>query len=815
MVQRVSTAAKPNTAHRDSAAAKVTRRPRACGGDDCPVRRARSGALWLALCVLGFGAAGPEAMTSLAGAGWPPPRPDQSRSTIARHLAKPVLASRTLSDMESTNGWSFFGPGTVTLSAEHAHEGKHALRLRSPTRTEKPGPVAGRPFAETGLRLDVPAEDWSGFNRLSVRVRPHLPGFNVVSLLIKLRSEGTEGQSYTDGGLHFVLLRNHEWNRVVWEIAHLDRRQVRGVELIYRLQGNEPGAADEVQYDFDQLELERVDPDHFLGWTVAPGRFSCNQLGYAPGAVKRAFASGLDTDAFSLVDSVSGQAVWRGAVVPGRGPEPGVQVLDFTAWRQPGEYRLQAGDRVSEPFRIGSGLWRHSVEAVLDFFHAERCGWAVPGIHEICHRDWLGVNGDLRMLIHGGWHDAGDLSQGLVNTAEATYAMFRLAERLRARSAGDPSLLPLASRLIDEGRWGLDWILKTRFPEGRRITWATMDFWTDGILGTVDDVTAQASDAPFDTLQAAAACAVAGRLLQAEDPLLAARCLRTAEQDWRQALGKLGETRLELASAAGHAALELFRGTKRPEFAEKAIEFAGAVIECQETRTQPWSVPLAGFFYTSPKRDRLLHYNHRSHEQAPVVLLAGLRETFPGDSRRAEWDAAIRRYADYLKAAAAVTAPYGMLPAGVYRADESRRPEERAQVLEGVPLDDRHFLRRFPVWGDFRGNLGVQLSQALALAAAARLLEDVEARTLVEAQLDWALGRNPFAQSLMYGVGHEYAPQYTAMSGDMVGSLPVGIQSRRAGDEPYWPPSNCYNYAEVWVHPAIRWLGIMAELEPD
>ena len=54
--------------------------------------------------------------------------------------------------------------------------------------------------------------------------------------------------------------------------------------------------------------------------------------------------------------------------------------------------------------------------------------------------------------MNGGWHDAGDLSQGLVNTGEATYAMFALAGG--ASAAGrDPEWLPL---LEDEARWGLE-----------------------------------------------------------------------------------------------------------------------------------------------------------------------------------------------------------------------------------------------------------------------------------------------------------------------------------------------------------------------
>jgi hypothetical protein len=116
------------------------------------------------------------------------------------------------------------------------------------------------------------------------------------------------------------------------------------------------------------------------------------------------------------------------------------------------------------------------------------------------------------------------------------------------------------------------------------------------------------------------------------------------------------------------------------------------------------------------------------------------------------------------------------------------------------------------VWGDFRGNLGVQLSLAKALSVAGRHRADPACLALAQEQLDWTLGRNPFAQSLMYGVGHNYAPQYTAVSGDITGSLPVGIQSRLDEDEPYWPASNCYNYAELWVHPSSRLLGILADL---
>jgi hypothetical protein len=52
-----------------------------------------------------------------------------------------------------------------------------------------------------------------------------------------------------------------------------------------------------------------------------------------------------------------------------------------------------------------------------------------------------------------------------------------------------------------------------------------------------------------------------------------------------------------------------------------------------------------------------------------------------------------------------------------------------------------------------------------------------------------------------------------AKSGDIVGGLPVGIQTSRNLDAPFWPSDNCYNFKEIWVHPSSRWLAILADME--
>jgi hypothetical protein len=78
--------------------------------------------------------------------------------------------------------------------------------------------------------------------------------------------------------------------------------------------------------------------------------------------------------------------------------------------------------------------------------------------------------------------------------------------------------------------------------------------------------------------------------------------------------------------------------------------------------------------------------------------------------------------------------------------------------------------------------------------------------------LEWIVGRNPFAQSIMYGEGYDYQPQYATLVGDMTGEIPVGIKTRYNTDTPYWSTMNCYNHKEVWVHPAARLLAVMEDL---
>ena len=90
-------------------------------------------------------------------------------------------------------------------------------------------------------------------------------------------------------------------------------------------------------------------------------------------------------------------------------------------------------------------------------------------------------------------------------------------------------------------------------------------------------------------------------------------------------------------------------------------------------------------------------------------------------------------------------------------------------------------------------------------------MKDKELKDIAEQQLFWVVGRNPFGQSMIYGEGSNYPQLYTALPGETVGEIPVGMQSYFNEDAPYWPQFNTATYKEVWGSSAARWLMLVSE----
>ena len=753
-----------------------------------------------------------------------------------RWLEKPVLASRTLDDMTDSSRWQFTGTGRISFPSQPRLGAMRALRVDMQMFTTTPAPTSNR-LSSVNLRRTFAGEDWRQYNRISVWMRAEVAGFPMLPLQIVMHNDGVEKvpDRYNREGTHYVTLAKSGWQQIVWEIEPLARDRVTMLEIGYWVNKMLAAPDDRVAFEIGPIELQRVEPDNHTGWNVAPDRIAFSNTGYQTGSSKTALASNLAAKEFELVrvdDNALGVVALRKPVATGESRLGAFQTLDFSEVNTPGTYVLRAGSTTTESFRIDPNVWEGTIWKALNFFYGERCGFAVPGSHPVDHLDWFATHGDQRIPMAGGWHDAGDLSQGVINTGEATYAMFELAEKLRA-NRGNPELV---KRLIEEAKWGLDWVLRVRFPGGYRMGFASHNLWTNNIPGDADDRTREAKNNPNANYIAAAAEAIAYRVLKDSDPELAAKSLKTAEEDWSYAIvgvegpstwhtPAFAATRVELAGIGITASVELFRATGNQKYATKAAELASIVMQSQQKRRVGDAFPLSGFFYTGPDRDTLFHQFHRGNDQAAVVALTQLLDALPNHKDWMSWYATVVQYAEYQKRAATTTAPYGVLPSYVYRPSDAvkevpdsgalhlaTREAYRAQVVAGLPMGNDWYLRTFPVWFARRGNFGILLSQAKALSAAARLRNDSSAIDLAQRQAQWIVGRNPFVQSTMYGEGYDWAQQYSVSSGDFVGAMPVGMQSRGNTDLPYWPSQNMYVYKEVWVHPVARWIWLMADL---
>jgi hypothetical protein len=763
-----------------------------------------------------------------------PMQPKYEDGAQARWLQKKVLDSRVLDSMEDLSTWSFTGDGDVSLADSPVKDGAHSLRIRSKQNLGLVG-NAGE-WEDLIAHRKFPSENWSAYNRLSIWVYPDVIGAPAISASLVLHNAGAHRlpDRYNEGRDESIILKDHEWNHVVWEIAPLDRDKVTQVDFAYSLPKMFPDPGDQTILYIDRLELQKVDADHVEGWNVARGKIAFSNAGYTAGATKTAIANDIGAQNFSLIDERTGKAVLTKAIHTESTSLGKYAVLDFSEIQTPGEYVLRAGGVTTRPFRVGPEAWRDSIWKAINFMYSERCGTVIPGIHGICHMDDYTIHGNKRIIVNGGYHDAGDLS-ATGNTPGMSYALFSLAERLEQQGE-DPEL---RARAIEEAKWGLRWVLKTTFGDGYRSKGQLISYWTDGVIGDADDRTGQAVNEPEWNFRVAAVEALAARVLKQSDPELAIRSLRTAQQDWDFAVGGLqtapplpevygAQDELERISFGALASVDLYRATGEQRYADEAFKLGDLIVASQEQTLQPWSIPLTGYFYTSPKRENLFHRFHIGQEEEPIVALAHLCETFPGNKDWMNWYAAIVLHSKYYQEAAArIDAPYDMLPAGIYRESEVRllaeskdwtplraadRDSYLAQVRRGLTLGGEYYLRRFPVWFDFRGNSSVLLSQAKALSVAGQLRGDLAAEDLAQQQAEWIVGRNPFSASIMYGEGYDWTPLYSVRSGEMVGAIPVGIETKEYNDAPYWPTQICWTYKEVWTQPVGEWIWLMRDL---
>ena len=750
----------------------------------------------------------------------------EENALMAQWEKKKVHKTHLIDDMEQPAGWQVFGIGEMSYTSERSMDGEKSLRFRTSLRDEEHyrrnrsewDSFNGTQGGSSSILLQFKEpQDWSDYNRISFWVYVHPAGVPTYTIYLQMECNGVVYNASYPRKSHFVQdLKPGQWNHVLFEIPHLKRDQVTSFRILQMLIGHNPEEEGIVTYDFDQLELQLIDTDQYEGWEVAPGKFAFNHIGYRSADRKLAMVGEGAGDKFELLDRDS-RVVYSNVVKNIRNDRGMYRVIDFTDFMMNGEYRIRSGSLVSNPFPIGEEVWIQPLFKAINFFFCERCGFEVPGIHLECHKDWQGFRGETKKIINGGWHDAGDLSQGSWRTAMSTYAMLLNLEEME--KAGGP--IELTDRIREEIEWGLQWLLKTRFGDGYHMSFSVMRIYTDNEVGTIDDVISPAVNIPWENFLAAAVQCKAAQMLEKSNPSLASQSRQAALEDWEAAITSRDtwdQADYREAAWGATSSVLLKRMTGDQKYSEYAIRFGRLLMQCQEQQFID-GIPITGYFYTSTERNRVIHNHHAAFEEAPLIALSMLCQEFPEHVDWIQWYGAAVLHSDFfMKRGSRIAAPYELVPNSVWKRseilsieDEQRRSDMLRQFEDGTPLVGDFVLRTFPIYPDnlFHGNTNIHMSSTWALAEASRLRNDNEGYQLVGKQLEWVLGANPFGQSLMYGVGYDFAPHFAYCLKDIVGSLPVGMDCL-SGDQPYWSATNDATHKEIWVEPVNRFLGALS-----
>jgi len=672
------------------------------------------------------------------------------------------------------------------------------------------------------------------YNRIVFTVRPECDAVWVTGVNLSIANEGQGKEGYnTPPGSHLINLSNHKDNVCVLEIADFQRDNVRSLRFSTSLKGKALPGADSLRFVIKDVHFQEIrTPDNLIGWQ--PRGIVLSHSGYAPLDRKRAILDGTAKGGFRLLDE-SGVERFRGQLRKEKTTLGTFMVADFSSFSEDGVYTIEAAGQKTEPFRISSRVWEDSQWKVLSGIFSQRCGYDVPGVHARCHADLMCVHDGVSVSYGGGWHDAGDLSQQTLQTADVTYSLLEASEAVKGTNPA------LSARLREEARWGLDFVLRCRFGDGYHASSMGLLIWQDGKMGTIDDIfSVRQQNFAFDNFLYSAYEAYASSVLT-EDPVLQEHLLQTAEEDFAFAWKKFSEdgydrfvqpyehtyntSRSQFQATVALAASRLYSLTGKEEYLKRAADAIGYVISCQ--RRDPVG-GMRGFFYRDESLRSIVHYIHQSREQVYAEALVSMCRTFPDHPDSPKWEEALSLYGEYLKSLMEYTAPYGMIPSGVYGDSEYTDtdnfyalhlfpPEDAperfvSQIRGGVKIDPHHYVKRFPVWFNiFNGNNAVILSMGKAAALCGRYLGDETLRQIGREQLYWTVGMNPFSQSMIYGEGHDYPQMSSFSSGEYTGEMPVGIRTLGDGDEPYWPQINTACYKEVWVTVSGKWLSLSSE----
>jgi len=362
-----------------------------------------------------------------------------------------------------------------------------------------------------------------------------------------------------------------------------------------------------------------------------PLHLRINQAGYLPGESKSCIVFSREPvrEKFHLLEAETGLSVLTLKAVPSKAPGWGsfdyYYELDFSRVETPGRYYLEgarSGAR-SGTFAISGKAYDQYPGLLLGFMRQQRCGYN-PFLDVVCHprdgRSFYGPMPDSSYVdVSGGWHDAGDQLKYLITASYATGHMLLAYELYpdcfedlcNALGQALPNGIP---DVLDEARWGLDWIHKLHPKPGQlvhqvaddrdHVGWKMPDedpsdygwgknsyraaYFANGKPQGLRKYQSEATGVSNLAGRSAAAMALAARIwkMDLQDPVFAEKCLEAARTLY--SLGKENEG-FQQGNSYGApyrygeetwaddmewGAAELYKTTGEEEYLQDALRYA-------------------------------------------------------------------------------------------------------------------------------------------------------------------------------------------------------------------------------------------------
>ncbi len=206
-----------------------------------------------------------------------------------------------------------------------------------------------------------------------------------------------------------------------------------------------------------------------------------NHAGYFPTDIKAAVAFS-KTDfvikEFEIIDYYTNKIIYKSNNVKEYkdfwGYKKGYR-LYFTNFKQLGKYYIKVGENISRDFKIGYDIYNGFADSLLYYMRQQRCGYN-PFLKDSCHvhDGFIIYNGEkdsTHIDVTGGWHDASDYLQYLPTSATSVYhllfAYYKNPNVFKDfyDSNGNRGKNNYPD-VLDEAKWGLDWMLKMNPNDG-------------------------------------------------------------------------------------------------------------------------------------------------------------------------------------------------------------------------------------------------------------------------------------------------------------------------------------------------------------